>query len=74
MFSTLSKGVAKYDGNKLIYETSMGNRVGSIVEDSDANLWFGTHSGVYKYDGKTFTNYSVTDGLCNNMVSNILIG
>ena len=29
-FSTLSKGVAKYDGNKLIYETSVGNRVVSI--------------------------------------------
>ena len=53
-FSTLSKGVAKYDGNKLSYETSMGNRVGSIVEDLNANLWFGTHSGVYKYDGKAY--------------------
>ncbi len=40
-----------------------------IVEDSDANLWFGTHTGVYKYDGKNFTNYSVNDGLCDNLVS-----
>ena len=72
-FSTLSKGVAKYDGKKLIYITEMGNRVGSIVEDLNNNLWFGTHSGVYKYDGKIFTNYSVNDGLCDNMVSNILI-
>ena len=72
-FSTLTKGLAKYDGDKLTYITTIGNRVGSIVEDSDANLWFGTHTGVYKYDGKTFTNYSVNDGLCDNLVSNILI-
>ncbi len=72
-FSTLSKGVAKYDGNKLIYETSMGNRIVGIAEDSNANLWFGTNSGIYKYDGKTFTNYSVNDGLNDNIVSSILI-
>lgn len=72
-FSTLSKGVAKYDGINLTYDTTMGLRVGSIVEDSNANLWFGTHTGVYKYDGKTYTNYSVDDGLCDNLVSNITI-
>ena len=72
-FSTISKGVAKYDGNKLTYITTIGNRVGCIVEDSDANLWFGTHKGVYKYDGKFFTNYSVNNGLCDNLVSNIII-
>ncbi|MGK0317823.1 MAG: ligand-binding sensor domain-containing protein [Saprospiraceae bacterium] len=72
-FSTLSKGIVRYDGNELTYDTSIGNRVGGIVEDSNADLWFGTHTGVYKYDGKTFTNYSVNDGLCDNLVSNILI-
>ena len=72
-FSTLSKGVAKYDGINLTYDTTIGNRIGNIIEDSNANLWFGTHSGIYKYDGKTFTNYSVNDGLCDNLVSNILI-
>ena len=36
----------------------MGNRVGGIVEDKDSNLWFGTHSGIYKYDGKQFINYN----------------
>jgi len=72
-FGTLSKGVAKYDGNKLTYDTTIGNRVSSIVEDSKGNLWFGTHSGVYKYDGESFINYTVNDGLCDNLVSNILI-
>lgn len=72
-FSTISKGVAKFDGENLTYDTTIGNRVGRIVEDSNQNLWFGTHSGVYKYDGHTFTNYSVNDGLCDNLVSNILI-
>ncbi len=72
-FSTLTKGLAKFDGKELTYITEIGNRVGSIVEDSEFNLWIGTHTGVYKYDGKTFTNYPVTDGLCNNLVSNVYI-
>jgi len=62
-FSTLSKSVAKYDGIKLIYNTTIGSRVGSIVEDSNANLWFGTHSGVYKYDGESFTHFTKKDRL-----------
>ncbi|WP_082132698.1 ligand-binding sensor domain-containing protein [Bizionia psychrotolerans] len=80
-FSTLTYGLAKYDGNKLTYITSIGKRVGSIVEDSEGNLWFGTHSGIYKYNpsatlrtgDETFTNYSVNDGLCDNLVSTITI-
>lgn len=72
-FSTLTKGIAKYDRVRLTYDTTIGSRVGSITQDSDNNLWFGTHNGVYKYDGHTFTNYSVDDGLCDNLVSNIMI-
>ena len=76
-FSTLSKGVAKYDGDKLIYYTAddglIGNRVGSIVEDTNGNLWLGTHSGIYKYDGQTFKNFNESDGLCDNRISNLLL-
>ena len=33
----------------------------AIEEDSDGNIWFGdVYTGAWKYDGKTFTNFSVS--------------
>ncbi|NNE16157.1 MAG: hypothetical protein HKN51_14325 [Saprospiraceae bacterium] len=76
-FGTLEKGVAKYDGNQLIYLTTKNglpsNRITNIIEDEFGNLWFGTGAGISKYDGKAFINYSEKDGLCSDMVSNLLI-
>lgn len=41
--------------------------------DRAGNLWFGaTGQGVYKYDGKLFTNYTTKQGLINNVVYSIL--
>jgi ligand-binding sensor domain-containing protein len=57
--------------------------VGCQLLDKDGNLWFSIRGeGAYRYDGKTFTNFTTKDGLCNNDVSaiiqdragNILIG
>lgn len=43
------------------------------LQDKAGNLWFGTTAdGVYCYDGKSFTNYTRKDGLCNNDVLCIL--
>ncbi len=76
-FPTLEKGVAKYDGNKLVYLTTNdglpSNRIVDIIEDKSGNLWFGTGTGLSKFDGKTYTNYSEKDGLCSDMVSNLFI-
>lgn len=37
--------------------------------DKNGNLWFGTTcQGVYRYDGKEFTNFTTSDGLSNNEV------
>ena len=76
-FQTLEKGVAKYDGNKLVYLTTKNglpsNRIVGIIEDKKGNLWLGTGAGISKFDGKTFTNYSEKDGLCSDMISNLLI-
>ena len=74
---TLEKGVAKYDGNQLIYFTKSdglpSNRIVDIIEDEEGNLWFGTGYGISKYDGNTFMNFTEEDGLCSNMISNLLI-
>lgn len=43
------------------------------LQDKAGNLWFGTTGeGVYRYDGKLFTQFTVKDGLSSNIVSAIL--
>lgn len=53
-------------------EETKGNsldRIFSIGEDNDGNIWFGTYqSGVWRFDGKTFTNYTEKDGLESNQM------
>jgi ligand-binding sensor domain-containing protein/signal transduction histidine kinase len=44
--------------------------ISSILEDKRGNLWFGiAESGICKYDGKSFTNYTIKEGLTNNNVN-----
>jgi streptogramin lyase len=41
--------------------------------DKDGNLWFSINGeGAYRYDGKSFTNFTTKDGLCNNTVGAII--
>lgn len=65
-FGTINKGVARYDGSSLHYLTEKdglcGNTIASIAEDSAGALWFGGHTGVCRYDGKTFTPFFDTEG------------
>lgn len=43
------------------------------IQDKDGNLWFGTTGeGVYRYDGKAFTQFTEKDGLSNNKVWSVL--
>ena len=73
-FGTSDGGVSRFDGTTFTthlrsethsIHTGWG-RFMSIVEDRDANVWFGRCSaggGVHRYDGKTFRYYSTADGL-----------
>lgn len=39
------------------------------LQDNDGNLWFGTtQNGLYKYDGKSFNQFTVKDGLNSNRI------
>jgi len=41
--------------------------VGCSLRDKAGNIWFGTTAeGVYRYDGKVFTQFTKKDGLCGN--------
>jgi ligand-binding sensor domain-containing protein len=53
--------------------TTSSDNVHYSLQDKAGNLWFGTAgSGVYRYDGKLFFNYTTKDGLSNNNVWCIL--
>lgn len=49
--------------------TLVSQYIRSIFQDSKGNLWFGTiNDGVVKYDEKTLTYFSSTDGFINTSV------
>ena len=53
--------------------TTEHQNVHCSLQDNDDNLWFGTTGeGVYKYDGKEFTQFTEKDGLSNNFIWSIL--
>ncbi len=53
--------------------TTEHQNVHCSLQDRNGNLWFGTTGeGVYRYDGKEFTQYTEKDGLSNNTVWSIL--
>lgn len=50
-----------------------GNNVHCSLQDKAGNLWFGTTGdGLFKYDGKTFTQFTTSNGLNHNSVNHIL--
>lgn len=56
------KLVTSKDANK-------GDNVHCSLQDKAGNLWFGTTAdGIYKYDGKSFTQFTVSEGLYSNIV------
>jgi ligand-binding sensor domain-containing protein len=84
---TRSNGAVGTRYEKLNKTQPTGNGLAENVrcglQDKAGNLWFGTTGhGVFYYDGRSFTNFTVIDGLNNNYVwsivedrkGNILIG
>lgn len=56
---------------------TLGNpRYGNVqsgLQDKAGNLWFGTtDNGLYKYDGKSFTQFLEADGLTSNNITSLL--
>jgi ligand-binding sensor domain-containing protein len=51
----------------------ISGNVGCELQDKAGNLWFSTSGeGVYRYDGKSFTNFTTKNGLSSNEVSAII--
>ncbi|MBK8111315.1 MAG: hypothetical protein IPK46_13770 [Saprospiraceae bacterium] len=56
------------------YNTNDGlssNIVYDAIQDKNGYLWFATNTGVSKFDGKSWKNYSVDDGLGDNEILKI---
>jgi len=77
---TWGGGAYRYDGKSFssflanagkIYDDGRHhNHINSIMEDTLGNIWFTSmsHGGVSRYDGKTFTHFTLKDGLSDDMV------
>lgn len=70
--NTISQGQPKLIKN-LGLSNDKGNNVHCSLQDKAGNLWFGTTGdGLFKYDGKFFTQYTTSNGLNHNSVNHIL--
>ncbi len=68
--NTITKGTPKLVKTQ---GSGFGANVHCSLKDKQGNLWFGTTGeGVYRYDGKLFTQFIIKDGLSNNSVWSIL--
>lgn len=66
-FTSKNKKLTKTQG------TTEHQNVHCSLQAKNGNLWFGTTGeGVYRYDGKEFTQFTEKDGLSNNKVWCIL--
>jgi ligand-binding sensor domain-containing protein len=48
-----------------------GNNVYCATQDKEGFIWFGTETGLSRFDGSHFKNYTVADGLPDNEILNI---
>jgi len=57
-----------YSIDQGMYETN----ISSVIQDETGFLWFGTHSGLEKFDGHNFTNYK-NDPDDTNSIDNAIV-
>lgn len=63
-FGTTGAGAIRFDGKYFNHistkDSSNNNIVYPLLEDKQGYIWFGTTVGIYRYDGKTFSNIPIT--------------
>lgn len=66
------EGLMAFDGKEFSYFTisdnNNSNNVRSTIIDREGNLWFGTHSGLYRFRDNSFANYDNVPGLSKGMI------
>ena len=72
IFGTSCYGQAKLRRNLGSLKDKAHN-VHCSLQDKTGNLWFGTTGdGLYKYDGKSFTQFTTSNGLNHNAINHLL--
>jgi ligand-binding sensor domain-containing protein len=53
-----------YDKMPTVTEIKAGGRMGflGLLEANDGSIWYGSNNGVYRYDGKTITDFRSKEG------------
>lgn len=70
MHTSSSQRATSMRGDKSLPGTL--EHVFTISEDRNGNIWFGDRdAGVWKYDGKSMTNYTKENGLTNDFAQSI---
>jgi len=59
-----------YEGNSSLTSDYVA---GGVAVDTNNNKWFGTDQGVTKFDGATWTKYTLADGLPSLIISCIAV-
>lgn len=62
----------KHYSNSIKESSIPSDVVYSINQDNNGHIWFGTNSGLSKFDGRSFRNYYEGDGLANTFIYSIL--
>jgi hypothetical protein len=59
--------------NYNIKEGLAGSMVYCMVQDHDGFIWFGTETGLSRFDGQRFTNFTTLDGLPDNEIIQLFV-
>ena len=58
--------------DQYVISNRLDKNIRSIFQDRNGNYWFGTNgAGVFRYDSKTLTQFTIKDGLADNQVISI---
>lgn len=72
VFAAISTIGMAQDYSFITYSNGQGlpqSQVQCITQDDDGYLWVGTLGGLAKFNGKTFTTFSLEQGLFNNRIT-----
>ncbi|MBS1918406.1 MAG: histidine kinase [Bacteroidetes bacterium] len=76
LFQLLAFSVFCQEYNYVHYDVKdglAGSTVYAIVQDRDGFLWFGTETGLSRFDGTHFKNFYTNDGLPDNEIVNLFV-
>lgn len=57
--------------NLTVQDGLAGNNVYCAMQDGQGYIWFGTETGVSRYNGRSFENFYMSDGLADNEIFRI---